>query len=75
MNETREASFRDYILRITRAAEYLGVSRATIYRMVERSELPPPIRITQSASGWRKSTLDAFLDEREAESRGDNQAA
>ena len=65
----------DPIYRILASAEYLGVSRATAYRLVADKKLPPPIKVSPGASGWRKSTLDAFLDEREAESRGDNQAA
>ena len=43
----------------------LNVSVATLYRMIGRGELPPPIRVGAS-SRWRRSTLEAWKDARGA---------
>lgn len=54
------------IYRRKRAAEYLGLSVATLHRLVQRGELPPPIRLSVQASGWRLADLDAFISRKAA---------
>jgi len=48
-------------LTATQLAEYLGVSRATIYNLVQREGLPY-IRVT--GLRFRRSDVDAWLDAR-----------
>lgn len=57
----------DRILRTGESAAKLGVSRATLYVWVKQGLLQPPLRIGPRASGWRESTLDAFIARREQE--------
>ena len=54
----------DRILRPAEAATKLGVGRTTLFRLTKRGLLPPAIKITDKAVGWRQSTLDAFLNKR-----------
>lgn len=54
------------IIRIGELADGLGVSRPTVWRMRERGEIPPPIRISRGIVGWRESTIDRWLAEKEA---------
>ncbi len=56
------ASSIDFILRPRAVAETLGVSRNTIWRMVQRGDLPHPLKISTGVVGWRRSEIDAFLD-------------
>ncbi len=42
------------------AAEYLGISRALLYRLVARRELPAPLDIPQCGSKWRRSDLEKW---------------
>lgn len=49
------------------AAKYLGVSRTTLWRMKTQRLLPPPIQVSQGIVGWRQSTLDGWINRREAE--------
>ena len=54
----------DRILRSKAAAEKLGYkSRTPVYELVRQGRLPPPIKISPRASGWRESTLNRFLAE------------
>lgn len=51
------------------AAAYIGdVHRATLYRLVERGELSPPIRLTLGRVGWTRESLDRFIATRAAAS-------
>lgn len=55
----------DPIIRPRQARRLLGIGNTTLYKLVKDGKLPPPIKITERASGWRKSVLDAFLAHRE----------
>lgn len=57
----------DRILRPSELSARLCLSRATLWRMRRRKELPEPLRISRGAVGWRESTIKQWLDEREAE--------
>lgn len=52
------------IYRVADAAEYIGVSRATLWRLAKQGAIAPPIKITQGATGWPQSALDQWLTER-----------
>ena len=57
----------DPIYRPREAAAYIGLTRSSLYRLVDAGELPRPIKLSAQSSGWRLSTLEAFLAKREAE--------
>lgn len=59
----------DRIIRPNELCEILGVSKPTLYRYISAGELPPRIKLskTGSAVGWRESTINEWLDEKEAE--------
>ena len=39
----------------------LGLSRSTIYRMMNHGEFPRPVRIGRRAVGWRSSDVEEWL--------------
>jgi prophage regulatory protein len=45
----------------------IGVSKATLYRLIKAGKFPPPIRITERLSGWDSTEVDAWIN---AKSRG-----
>jgi excisionase family DNA binding protein len=49
------------VLRMARAAGYIGVSRSFLYLLVERGELPK-IKLGGRAAGIRRADLDRWLD-------------
>jgi len=55
----------DPILRPREAAKYLGIGKSSLYRLIESGDLPRPIKLTKQSSGWRLSTLDAFIADRQ----------
>ena len=59
-----ESTNIDRILRPAEAARKLGLERTTLFRMVKRGDLPPSIKITKKAVGWRESTLEAYIAQR-----------
>jgi len=54
------------ITRPARAAEMLGVSKATVYRLVKAGQLPPPIRISAQATGWPESVILDYIATRQS---------
>jgi predicted DNA-binding transcriptional regulator AlpA len=53
------------IIRIGDASKILGVSRATVYRLVRSKALPAPIKITPNgrASGFLDFQLEQYIQE------------
>lgn len=49
------------LISIAKAAHRLGLSRRTIYRMVDRGELPLPVKVGSSTRFFEED-LDHFLD-------------
>lgn len=52
----------DRMLRRPEVEEVVGLSRATLYRMIERGDFPAPTRIGARAVGWRESCITEWLN-------------
>lgn len=57
------------MLRPVSAASYLGISRATIWRLRQAGKLPEPVHISARAVAWPIEALDAYI---EAQARGEH---
>jgi prophage regulatory protein len=57
------------VLRPTAAAAYIGLSRATLYRLERAGVLPARVLLGPNASGWFREDLDGFLETRPRGSR------
>lgn len=51
------------IVRTREACLILGVGRTTLHRMTQTGRLPPALRISERARGWRLETLIAAQQE------------
>lgn len=51
------------ILRIRQVTEQVGLSRASIYRLISLGKFPSPIKIGISAVGWVTDDIDRWLAE------------
>src|SRR4051812_19927296 len=49
------------ILRIRDIAQQLGLSRSTIYRLMQRGDFPSQVRLSDHAVGWRAADIIAWL--------------
>ena len=56
------------IYRLPAVLEVTGLSKATVYRLLERGEFPPRVKLSPRCVGWRVADVDAWLDERAAAS-------
>ena len=50
--------------RRTEVEEITGLSRSTIYDMMNRGEFPRPVRLTAKAVGWPESLIRGWLESR-----------
>ncbi|WP_089885027.1 helix-turn-helix transcriptional regulator [Citreimonas salinaria] len=57
----------DRILRRPEVEEAVGLSRATLYRMIERGDFPRPTKLGERAVGWRESAVEVWLHRRSLE--------
>lgn len=46
--------------------EITGLSRTSIYKMMNRGEFPRPVRLTKRAVGWPEKVIAEWLEAREA---------
>ena len=53
------------ILRPKELTNLLSISRATLWRMEKRGELPPKIALSPGVKGWRESDISEWLEARE----------
>ena len=51
------------IIRRIESASRLGVSIATLDRMVRTGKIKPPTKIGERSSGWPESYLDGLINE------------
>ena len=63
MNATQPVTNR--ILRAGQAAEFLSVSRSTLWRFAKDEKFPPKIQLGTKSCGWREADLSAWLTSRE----------
>jgi prophage regulatory protein len=52
------------VLRLKSVLAVTGLSRSSVYRLVQRGEFPRPVALTPRASGWRASEVYQWLEER-----------
>lgn len=52
------------ILRLPTVLSTLGVGKTALYRWVKQGEFPAPVKIGPNTSGWLRSEVDAWIDER-----------
>jgi prophage regulatory protein len=55
---------RKYILRMPQVLEQVNLSRATVYKMIRRSEFPQPVQIGQRSVGWLPEEVNSWLRSR-----------
>ncbi len=55
---------QDRLLRRRQVEEITGMSRSTIYKMMQSGEFPRPVRIGPSAVRWRASDIAAWVESR-----------
>ena len=56
----------DKIIRTRHVLEQLGISKATLYRLINADDFPKPLQLGPRAVGWRQSTIDHWLNNRPA---------
>jgi len=52
------------ILRVADAVQKTGLSRSTIYRLIEAEDFPEPIRLSKRAIGWTEAQLNEWITSR-----------
>ena len=59
------------ILRLPQVKCQTGLSRSTIYLRIKNNEFPESISLGGRAVGWLEADIQAWLDDKRKESRGD----
>lgn len=54
-------------LRVKQVAEHLGISKSSVWRWVQESILPEPIRIAGRTTVWRADEVEAAIEKIAAE--------
>ena len=54
------------IYRLPTVVAACGISRSTIYEMIQRGEFPKQVKLGARAVGWRRRDIEAWLDSRPA---------
>jgi prophage regulatory protein len=52
----------DRIIRRPELLRVTGLSAATIFRLIRRSEFPAPVELSRNARGWKASHVQAWLE-------------
>jgi prophage regulatory protein len=57
---------RDIMLRRPEVQEITGLSRSTIYKLMQEGNFPRPVKLTGKAVAWRESVITDWLTSRPA---------
>ena len=58
------------IMRFPEVVAQTGLSRATLYRLVNEGEFPRQVQLTSRSVGWYAKDIEKWLQEREYKSTG-----
>jgi len=59
----------EQILKLPEVITTTGLARSTIYKLISENRFPKQIKLTSFSSGWLKSEINYWLEERIAASR------
>lgn len=59
----------EQILKLLEVKNTVGLSGSSVYRLIQDGKFPPPIKLSERSSGWLKSEIEFWLQERIAASR------
>jgi prophage regulatory protein len=59
------------ILRRIELEKRLGLSRSSIYKMMDDGEFPRPVRIGRRAVGWRAEDIETWFETMQGMSKDD----
>ena len=57
-------TMHDRLLKRRQVEEITGMSRSSIYRMMQDGEFPRPVRIGPAAVRWKASDITAWMESR-----------
>jgi len=60
-----------YLMSVAELAEYLGESKRTIYRYIQSGDCPRYIRLTPRNIKFDKRDVDAWLESKKVEPKGE----
>lgn len=49
-------------LRLPAVIEKTGLSRSSIYRLIQEGKFPPPVKLSARASAWFERDIDEWLN-------------
>ena len=52
------------ILRMREVMQRIGLSRSTIYKLMENDDFPRPMKLGSQAIGWRDADVEAWIESR-----------
>jgi len=55
----------DRILRAPKCAQKLGMSERQFHREIARGNIPAGFKVSERVTGWRESTIDQVIADRE----------
>lgn len=62
MSASRPPPTAHDLLTARQVADRLCVSIRTLYRLLDRGELPQPVRYTRKLVRWKRSDIDRYLE-------------
>ena len=58
-----------HILRLPEVSQATGLSRSTIYRLVQAGNFPPSLQLTTRTIGWYSTDIETWIAARAATSK------
>jgi len=49
------------IFRLPTVVQLVGLSRSTIYLLIQKNKFPKPVLLSERAVGWKQSEIEAWL--------------
>ena len=70
-NVPKDLHMAKIVLRLPTVKQRTGLGRSTIYSRIALGKFPRPIRLGERCVGWLENDIEAWLDERIEEARGE----
>ncbi len=67
-------NINERIIRMPEVESTVGLSAATIYRLIKTGEFPKQVKLGKHASGWLLSEVQAWIQKKAGHPANDNQS-